>query len=96
MTLGIICTVIVGLIAAYEVRQVAHWKLVSEILGREVSVERAKRKAISMALADMELGLQQSDTELCAKAMHAAVRCANDDSEETVVKLGFKLPEKIA
>lgn len=96
MTLGIVCTIVVALLALLEVRRAAHWNLVARILGREVSVERAKRKAIAMALADMEVGLRRNDTDLCARAMSAAIRCANDDSEETVAKLGFKLPEKIA
>jgi hypothetical protein len=48
-----------------------------------------------MALADISSGLSSGDASLCARAMRAAIRVADDDSEETIRLLGFKIPERI-
>lgn len=70
--------------------------LVARILGRDVAVERAKRKAFAMAVGDLHDGMKRGDAELCSQAIRAATRVASDDSEETLRALGFKLPERIA
>lgn len=95
MTLGIVCTVALGVIALWLQRRVAHWVLVAKVLGRDVVVERAKRAALALALADVAAGLARGDAQLCAQAMRVALDVANDDSDGTLVKLGYKLPEKI-
>lgn len=96
MIAGIVCTVAIGAIALWQARRVAHWTLVARILGRDVMVERAKRRAIAMALGDLEAGLKRGDSMLCAQAMSAAIRVAGDDTDETIIKLGFKVPERIS
>lgn len=95
MILGIVCTIAIGLIALWLRSRVVHWNLVARILGRDLGIERAKRKAIAMALSDLGNGLAYNDPALCAQAMRAALRVANDDTEETLRLLGFTLPEKI-
>lgn len=96
MIIGIVGVVVIGLFAIFAVRRSAVDRLAARIIAREVHVERAKRKALAMALGDLESGLRHGDGALCAKAMHAALQVANDDTEETITKLGFKLPEKVA
>jgi hypothetical protein len=96
MTLCIICAVAVGLIAIRQARRVAHWMLVARVLARDVIVERAKRKALAMALGDLEAGLKRGDSLLCAQAMRAALLVARDDTDATLIKLGFTLPERIS
>lgn len=96
MILGIACTVILGTLALWQARRAAHWLLVSKILGRDVAIEQAKRKAIAMALGDLTEGLKRGDGTLCAQATRAALQAATDDTEETLLKLGFTLPERVA
>lgn len=96
MIFGIVCTFVIGAISLCLGRRVAIWHLAAQILARDISIERAKRKAVSMALADVTAGLRCGDAAFCAQAMRTALLVANDDSDETLVKLGFKLPEKIA
>lgn len=93
--LGIALTVVLGLLAVWTAHRSAHWHLTARILGRDIAIERAKRQALSMALGDLERGLRRGDARLCAQAMSAAQRVAEDDTEETITKLGFKLPERI-
>lgn len=95
IAIGVLCTLTIGTIALWQARRTAHWFLVARILGRDVAIERAKRQAIAMAPEDLETGLKCSDATLCARAMNAARRVAEDESKETLVKLGFKLPERI-
>ena len=92
MIASIACTVILGLLALWQVRRAAHWHLVARILGRDVVVERAKRTAVAMALGDVAAGLRDGNAELCAKAMRAALQVAHDDTDETLLKLGFQVP----
>lgn len=96
MILGIACTITISVIALWLRREVVHWNLVSKILGRDLAIEKAKRQAIAMALSDLSKGLAHNDPTLCAQATRAALRLANDDTDETLLLLGFKLPEKIA
>lgn len=96
MIVGITCTVVVGLIAIWQARRASHWLLVARILGRDVVIERAKRTAIAMALSDMGEALRRDDAALCARAMRTALHVANDDGEETLRTLGFKLPDRIS
>lgn len=96
MIIGIICIAVLGLFSLTITMRSAHWHLVARILGRNVAIERAKRKAVSMALGDVTAALARGDASICAQAMRAAIMVAEDDTEETLVKLGFKLPEKIS
>src|SRR5262249_49686607 len=93
--LGVACVFAIGAIALWQARRAAHWSLVARILGRDATVEQAKRRAIGMAIADLKTGIERGDALLCARAMDAARQIAEADSEETLVKLGFQLPERI-
>lgn len=94
MIAGITCTVVLGVLALWQARSASHWRLVSKLLGHDIAVERAKRTAIAMALCDVSEGLKRGDATLCSQAMRAALQAANDNTDETLRKLGFKLPER--
>lgn len=90
----IACIVVIGMIAIWQARRATHYQLLSLQQRHDNAIERAKRMALAWALSDVEAGLRRGDAGLCAQAMSAALRVARDDTDETIRKLGFTLPER--